>query len=65
MKNSYIADDIMTEYTRKKRYEANQRRRNIEAFKRTHCIDCKNRNTNLCNITINVNNELQCVYKED
>lgn len=65
MGKSYIADDIMIEYARKKRYEYNQRRRNIEAFKRTHCINCKNKNTNLCSITINTDGILQCVYKKD
>lgn len=64
MKNSYIADDILQEYARKKRYEANKRRSQIEEFKRKHCIDCKNKNTNLCSITINKQGNLQCVYKE-
>lgn len=64
MYKSYIAENIDREYRTKKRYEANKRRSRIELFKRIHCKDCKNKNTNLCNITINIRGELQCVYKE-
>lgn len=61
---SYIAENIDREYRNKKRYEANKRRSQIEKFKRNNCINCKNKNSNLCNVTININGELQCVYKE-
>lgn len=61
---SYIAENIDREYRNKKRYEANKRRSQIENFKRNNCIDCKNKNSNLCNVTINISGELQCVYKE-
>lgn len=61
---SYIAENIDREYRNKKRYEANKRRSQIENFKRSNCINCKNKNSNLCNVTININGELQCIYKE-
>lgn len=61
---SYIADSIMQEYLRKKNYKENKKRREIEAFKRKHCIKCENKNTNLCNITINIDNKLQCVFEK-
>ena len=60
---SYIAENIDREYRNKKRYEANKRRSQIENFKRNNCIECKNKNTNLCNVIININGELQCVFK--
>lgn len=61
---SYIAENIDREYRNKKRYEANKRRSQIENFKRKNCVNCKNKNTNLCSITINLNGDLQCVFKE-
>lgn len=64
MKKSYIADDIMQEYVRKRRYEANKQRKEIEEFRKNNCINCENKNTNLCSITMNIKNELQCVFKK-
>ena len=64
MKKSYIAENIMTEYNKKRRYEANKRRSQIEAFKKNNCIECKNKNTNLCCITMNIDGNLQCIYQK-
>ena len=64
MKKSYIADNIMRDYIKKKRYECNKAKAEIELFKRKVCTDCKNKDTNLCEIIRNTNGNLQCVFKE-
>lgn len=61
---SYIADNIMREYIKKKRAKANKERAEFELFKRKVCGDCKNKDTNLCHIVRNINRDLQCVFKE-
>ena len=64
MKKSYIADNIMKEYAKKKRYKENKARAEMELFTRKVCADCKNKDTNLCHIVRNINRDLQCVFKE-
>lgn len=64
MGKSYIADDIMKEYRRKKRYEENKKWSELQDFTKNNCIDCKNKNTNLCEIRRNLEGFLQCVNKE-
>lgn len=64
MRNSYIADNIMREYIKKKRYKRNKEKAEMELFKRKVCVDCKNKDTNLCHIVRNINGDLQCVFKE-
>ena len=64
MRNSYIADNIMQEYIKKKRYKQNKERAELDLFKRKVCADCKNKDTNLCHIARNINGDLQCVFKE-
>ncbi len=64
MWKSYVADNIMREYDKKRKYEANKYRKETEEFKRKNCINCKNKKTDLCNINRNINGELQCVFKE-
>ena len=64
MKKSYIADNIMKEYAKKKRYKENKARAEIELFKRKVCADCKNKDTDLCKIVRDINGNLQCVFKE-
>lgn len=61
---SYIADNIMREYEKKKRVRANKERAEMELLKRKVCADCKNKDTNLCKIVRNINGDLQCVFKE-
>lgn len=36
----------------------------IEKFKQEHCKICNNKNSNLCEIRVNVNNKLQCIHEE-
>lgn len=64
MQKSYIADNIMQEYIKKKRYKRNKEKTEMELFKRKVCGDCKNKGTNLCHIVRNINGDLQCVFKE-
>ena len=61
---SYIADNIMREYIKKKRVKENKERAEFELFKRKVCVDCKNKGTNLCHVVRNINGDLQCVFKE-
>lgn len=62
---SFIADNIMQDYEKKKRFQANKRRRQLEYFKRKNCVNCKNKNTNLCTISITIDGNLKCVFKEE
>lgn len=64
MGKSYIAENIMREYVKKKRYESNRKRAEFELFKRKVCADCKNKNTDLCEIRRNIDGNLQCVNKK-
>jgi hypothetical protein len=64
MKKSYIADNIMKEYAKKKRYKENKARAEIELFKRKVCANCKNKDTDLCKIVRDINGNLQCSFKE-
>lgn len=64
MQKSYIADNIMKDYIKKRRYKQNKERAELELFKRKVCADCKNKDTNLCHIVRNINGDLQCVFKE-
>ena len=42
MGKSRIADSIMREYDRKKRYEAKIQRKELEKFMKENCLKCKN-----------------------
>lgn len=64
MRNSYIADNIMQDYIKKKRYKQNKEKAEMELFKRKVCADCKNKDTNLCHVVRNISGDLQCVFKE-
>lgn len=64
MKKSYIADSILNEYYKKKRYEANKTRAEMNMFIKEVCSKCKNRKYNVCSIRRNINGDLQCIFKE-
>lgn len=64
MKKSYIADNIIREYAKKKRYKANKERAELDLFKRKVCSNCKNKDTDLCSIRRNLEGNLQCAFKE-
>ena len=61
---SRIADNIMQEYERKKRRERKKRFLELQLFIKENCINCKNKKTNLCHISRNNENKLQCVFKK-
>ena len=64
MRKSWIAENIMSEYKRKKRYKETVERQKTTKFIKENCMNCKNKSTNKCDIRRNINNELQCIYKE-
>lgn len=61
---SYIADNIMKEYRKKKRYEANKIRTEINKFHKENCYNCKNKNTDFCEIRRDISGKLKCAFKE-
>lgn len=61
---SYIADNIMRDYNKEKRIKLNKERSEFQNFLRNNCKDCKNKNTDLCTVTRNIDGILQCVFKE-
>lgn len=63
MGKSRIADSIMREYDRKKRYEAKIQKKELEKFMKENCLKCKNSNTKLCHIVKNVDNKFSCPFK--
>ncbi len=63
MKKSYIAESIMREYERKKRYKAKMQRKELAKFIKENCSICKNSNTKLCHIVKNIDNKFSCPFK--
>lgn len=61
---SYIADNIMREYRKRKQYEDNKKWSEMQNYIKINCINCKNKSTDLCEIRRNIDGKLQCVYKE-
>ena len=63
MKKSYIAESIMREYERKKRYKAKMQRKELAKFIKEKCSKCQNKQTQLCHIVKNVDNKFSCPFK--
>ena len=63
MRKSYIADNIMREYEKKKRYEQKIQKQELAKFIKENCSICKNNNTKLCHIVKNVDNKFNCPFK--
>lgn len=61
---SYIADNIINEYRKKKRYEANKIRAEINKFHKENCYNCKNKDTDICEIRRDISGNLKCAFKE-
>lgn len=36
----------------------------LKEFLESHCSNCKNKDKNLCTITRNISDKLQCVFEE-
>ena len=64
MRKSRIAESIMIEYERKKRFERKKQKKELEKFIIEKCINCKNKNTDKCNIKKDIDGNLKCVYYE-
>ena len=60
---SRIADNIMRDYRKKKRYEENKRWSEMQNYIKGNCQDCQNKNTELCEIRRNIEGKLNCVNK--
>ena len=63
MGKSYIAESIMREYERKKRYKAKIQRKELAKFIKENCSKCQNSNTKLCHIVKNIDNKFSCPFK--
>jgi hypothetical protein len=61
---SNIADNIMREYRKQKQYEDNKRWSEMQNYIKINCINCKNKDTDMCEIRRNIDGNLQCVNKE-
>ena len=57
MKRKYLVDSITQEYKTKNKIE-------YEKFRKENCFNCKNRLTDKCEIRRNINNILNCAYRE-
>lgn len=62
MKKSFIADNIMRDYTRKKRYEEKIQRQELAKFIKEKCTECSNKETQLCHIVKNTENKFNCPF---
>ena len=61
---SYVADNIMREYRKRKQYEDNKRWSEMQNYIKINCINCKNKSTDLCEIRRNIDGNLQCINKK-
>lgn len=55
---SYIADNIMREYYKRERYKMRNE------FVKKYCKNCKNKDTDLCNIRYIINSDWRCINYE-
>lgn len=62
MKKSYIAENIVREYERKKRYEAKMQKKELAEFIKENCSKCQNKETQLCHIVKNIDNKFSCPF---
>ena len=59
---SFIADSIAREYEKKQRFKEKMYKRKIEGFVLNNCSKCKNKDTQLCHITKDINNNFNCTF---
>lgn len=60
---SRIAENIMREYEKRKRYEEKKKRKELELFLKENCTNCKEIDTQMCHIVKNADNQLSCPFK--
>ena len=61
MKRRYVVDSIVQEYKTKRKYE---KKVEIQQFQKKHCLYCKNKKTDKCEIRRDIDGKLKCVYNE-
>lgn len=62
MKKSYIAENIMREYEKKKKYKLKMQKKELAEFVEQNCSICKNKQTQLCHIVKNIDNKFSCPF---
>ena len=60
---SFIADNIMREIEKRQRFKEKMFKKKIEDFVLNNCAKCKNKETELCHITKDINNNFSCPFK--
>lgn len=63
MKKSYIAESIMREYEKKKKYKLKMQKKELAKFIKENCSKCQNKQTQLCHIVKNIDNKFSCPFK--
>jgi hypothetical protein len=61
---SHIADNIMREYRKKKRYEENKRWSDLQNYIKQNCKNCKNKESDICEIRKKIDGNLDCINKK-
>lgn len=61
-RRNYKIESIVSEYEQEKRYK---KMIEVQKFQKENCINCKNKKTDKCNITRDINNQLKCAFKEN
>lgn len=64
MRKSYIADSIMNEYNRKKKYEVKMQKKELNKFIKENCSICKNNDKNLCHIVKDMESKFNCPFMD-
>ena len=59
---NYTVNNIVSEYKRQKRYK--NRTIEMQEFQKQNCAKCKNKYSDKCNITRNLDNKLSCIFNE-
>ena len=62
MGKSYIAENIMREYEKKKKYKLKMQKKELAKFIKENCSKCKNKQTQLCHIVKNIDNKFSCPF---
>lgn len=61
-----VIEDIVREENKKQRYQNFKKQgQTIAQFQLQHCRYCKNKETNLCEIRRDINNDFRCEYEEN
>lgn len=61
-RKNYKVENIIAEYKEESKYK---KMIELQKFEEENCINCKNKKTDKCNITRDINNQLKCAFKEN